>query len=170
METKKVKVFIFAPQNAELNAALAAFNNVRECVYITAHRAESYMRIRVRNNSNGSEGIAEYFAQRISPISIYRVGEGQGDELVGTIRVEATDFASVVEIVQMMVDTLKEEKKLPMKVKVSNILARDETPWVEILARKTRGASVDEWKNAFDEIALAFEASATYHDAAVQCL
>lgn len=170
METKKVKVFIFAPRDAKLEKALAPFNNVRECVYITAHHAEPYMRIRVRKNSNGSEGIAVYFAQHLSPISIYRVGEGQGNELVGTIRIEAGKFASVVETVQAMVDTLHLEKKLPMKVRVSNILARDETPWVEILARKTRGGSVDEWKNAFDDMAASFGASATYHDAEVQCL
>lgn len=72
METSKVKRFIFAPKNESLKAALESqSNNVRKSVYLSPYSEEEFMRIRVRNHSNTTQGICRALAHRVSPITYY---------------------------------------------------------------------------------------------------
>lgn len=106
METSKVKRFIFAPKNESLKAALESqSNNVRKSVYLSPYSEEEFMRIRVRNHSNTTQGICRALAHRVSPITYYKLhAYGHGDELcsavVGTIRVENKPYDEVVQTVK----------------------------------------------------------------------
>ena len=144
METSKVKRFIFAPKNESLKAALESqSNNVRKSVYLSPYSEEEFMRIRVRNHSNTTQGICRALAHRVSPITYYKLhAYGHGDELcsavVGTIRVENKPYDEVVQTVKKVLDEVRAESKIFLKLKVSDILAKDETPWVEVFCSKNR--------------------------------
>lgn len=174
METSKVKRFLFAPKSASLKAALESqSNNVRQAVYISRYVTEDYMRIRIRNHSNTTQGICRAMAHRVAPITYYKLhAYGQGDdkctEIVGTIRVEGKSFDEVVEVAKRIVEDVAAENKIYLKMKVSNILARDETPWVEIFCSKNRRLSVEQWKPQLDKIAHALGAEVILWDAEIR--
>ena len=131
------------------------------------------MRIRIRNHSNTTQGIARAMAHRVAPITYYKLhAYGQGDELctqvVGTIRVEGKSFDEVVEVAKRIVEEVAAGTKIYLKMKVSDILARDETPWVEIFCSKNRRLSVEQWKPQLDKIAQVLGSEVVLWDAEIR--
>ncbi len=173
-ETSKVKRFLFAPKNASLKAALESqSNNVRQAVYLSRYVAEDYMRIRIRNHSNTTQGIARAMAHRVTPITYYKLhAYGYGDDkctqVVGTIRVEGKSFDEVVEVAKCIIEEVAAYDKIYLKMKVSDILARDETPWVEVFCTKNRRLRVDQWKPQLDKIAQALGSEVVLWDAEIR--
>ena len=179
-ETKSVKVFLFAPENEQLKNLLSAYVNVRKAVYVTATDIVPYMRARVRQKSNTVVGIARQFAQSSGPIFKYNVGKGQGRKKVATIRVEKGGcFDEIVKIVSQVCKDVTEEthqahvadakqKEVHLTCRVSDIVARDETPWVEIFAVQKHQPPVEVWMAAVEKLAAAVGAKAQFHDAKIE--
>ena len=174
METSKVKRFIFAPKNESLKAALESqSNNVRKSVYLSPYSEEEFMRIRVRNHSNTTQGICRALAHRVSPITYYKLhAYGHGDELcsavVGTIRVENKPYDEVVQTVKKVLDEVRAESKIFLKLKGSDILAKDETPWVEVFCSKNRRLTVEQWQPQLAKVAAALGAELVLWDAEIR--
>lgn len=177
-ETQKVKVFLFAPAEPKLTKLLAHYNNVRVAKYVTANTVDDFIRVRVRKRSNSVSDIAKQFANVVAPIMEYKVGEGQGDKVVATIRIPAGDFDKTVEIAKSVCEdvwrTSQEEHKADAECpeifftcRVSNILARDETPWIEIFAVQKHAGFLDAWKKAVEKLAEAVGHEAVFHDAGI---
>ena len=177
-ETKKVKVFLFAPAHPQLSGLLAHYNNVRVAKYVTPNTEDDYIRVRVRKHSNSVSDIAKQFANIAAPVMEYTVGEGQGDKVVATIRIPAGNFDEIVEIAKRVCEDVwntscdehKADEKCPkifLTCRVSDITARDETPWVEIFAVQRRVVLVDAWKEAVEKLAEAVGHEVVFHDAAI---
>ena len=173
---EKIKRFLFAPKSSSLKAALASqSNNVRRCLYLSRYMSEEYMRIRVRNHSNTSQGICRAMAHRISPITYYKLHPYQkGDEhcieVIGTIRVEGRSFDEVVETSKCLLEEIASKEKVYLKLFVSDILARDETPWVEIFSQKNHHLSVEKWKSHLNLVADALNSEVVLWDAEIRDL
>ena len=179
-ETKSVKVFLFAPVDAQLKSLLSGYVNVRKAVYITAKDVVPYMRVRVRKRSNTVVGIARRFALSAGPIFEYRVGKGQGNKKVATIRVEKVGcFDEIVKIASQVCKEVTEEAhkahvadatkpEVHLTCRVSDIVARDETPWVEIFAVQKHQPPVEVWMAAVNKLAEAVGATAQFHDAKIE--
>ena len=179
-ETKSVKVFLFAPENAQLRNLLSSYVNVRRAVYVTAKDVVPYMRVRVRKKSNTVVGIARQFAQSFGPIVKYGVGTGQGRKKVATIRVEKEGcFDEIVKIASQVCKEVTEEAhkahvadatkpEVHLTCRVSDIVARDETPWVEIFAVQKHQPPVEVWMAAVEKLSTAVGAKAQFHDAKIE--
>ena len=159
METKKIKRFIFAPASESLKAALSSQgNNVRKSQYMSTYMSEAYLRIRIRNHSNTSQGICGAFVHRVSPIVYYKLHEfGKGDDkcstVVATMRVERQAFESVVAQVAAALPEIKKNAGVYLHVHVSDILARDERPWVEVFCVKNRRLEQEKWQAQVEKLA-----------------
>jgi len=180
---KKVKVFIFAPdtEGSVMRKVLSPYNNVRDSMYITPYQHSPYLRVRVRNNSDSVIGVCRQFAAICAPIVEYQLGEGIGSKLVGTIRVErkdknVDDFQKVIKIAEKICckvwrETQEEHRhdssrpEVFLTCRVSDILARDETPWVEIFSVQKNVGAVNRWKAAVEEMAEALGAKAVFWEA-----
>ena len=131
------------------------------------------MRIRIRNHSNTTQGSCRAMAHRVAPITYYKLhaygyGDGKCTQVVGTIRVEGKSFDEVVETAKRIVEEVAAEHKVYLKMKVSDILARDETPWVEVFCSKNRRLSVEQWKPQLDKIAQALGSEVILWDAEIR--
>jgi len=177
-ETKKVKVFLFAPAHPQLMGLLAHYNNVRVAKYVTPNTEDDYIRVRVRKHSNSVSDIAKQFTAVATPIMEYSVGEGQGNKVVATIRIPDGNFTEIVKIAKRVCEEVwktsheehKNNAKCPeifLTCRVSDIMARDETPWIEIFAVQRRAVLVDVWKKAVEKLAEAVGHDAVFHDAAI---
>ena len=180
---KKVKVFIFAPntEGSVMKRVLANYNNVRDSMYVTPNQRSEYLRVRVRNNSDSVIGVCRQFANICSPIVEYQLGEGIGSKLVGTIRVERKnkdddEFEKVIKIAQQVCCKVWRETKeehrhdssrpeVFLTCRVSDILARDETPWVEVFSVQKNSGTVNRWKAAVEEMAEALDSKAVFWQA-----
>lgn len=170
MKAKK-KVFLFAPANETLRALWANFeNNVRVAKYIRPNETQDFMRVRVRKNSNSVADITRQFAH-MGPIIEYTVGEGAGTKLVGTVRVPgAGRFDEVVSVAERICkEVYEEDRNLFLTCRVSDIVARDETPWTEVFAvEKHQGVYREEWKAALQRLAEAVGAEACFYHAHIE--
>ena len=84
------------------------------------------------------------------------------------LRVEGKSFDEVVEVAKRITEEVAAEHKIYLKMKVSDILARDETPWVEIFCSKNRRLSVEQWKPQLDKIAQALGSEVILWDAEIR--
>lgn len=112
-------------------------------------------------------------AHRVSPITYYKLhAYGHGDELcsavVGTIRVENKPYDEVVQTVKKVLDEVRAESKIFLKLKVSDILAKDETPWVEVFCSKNRRLTVEQWQPQLAKVAAALGAELVLWDAEIR--
>lgn len=179
-ETKKVKIFLFAPEDATLRTLLGHYNNVRSAKYITPKDSTDYIRVRVRKRSDSVSDIAKQFAFRVCPIIEYKLGVGQGSKLVGTVRIEgAGKFEDIVKKVENLCREVwnethkahvadKNSPEIFLTCRVSNIVARDETPWVEVFTVQKHAVPVDVWKQAVIRLAEAVGGEAFFHEASVK--
>ena len=167
---KKYKVFLFAPENEQLKALLAQHNNVRKAYYITPKICEPYMRVRVRQFSNGVVGIAKQFAASAGPIVEYSVGEDQGGKMVGTVRIPQVErFEEVVEIAKKFCEKKWGDDQFFFTCRVSRVSARTPKahPWVEIFAVERREVTREVWQSAVRQLAEAIGGEAEFYSASV---
>jgi len=179
-ETKKVKVFLFAPVEPKLRTLLAVHNNVRDAKYVTPNETTDYIRVRVRKRSDSVIGIAKQFANVAAPIIEYKVGDGvKGDRIVATIRVPgAGRFAEVVAAAEKVCKEVwgashkahVQNSSCPeifLTCRVSDIKARDETPWVEVFAVQKHAVPVELWKEQVVKLAKEVGCEPLFHNAKI---
>ena len=181
------KTFIFAPESAILRHLWGIHNNVRTAKYIVpgnayspANQSTSYLRVRVRSHSDAVVDYAKQYASTLGPIVMYKVGPGAGKKTVATIRVEgAGRFSEIVDIACRVCHDVYERSKAAQKAdpkspvltltcRVSDIVARDETPWVEIFAVEKHAVPVEVWKEAVKELAEAVGSEAVFYPASIK--
>ncbi|MBR1605787.1 MAG: hypothetical protein IJ660_06755 [Alphaproteobacteria bacterium] len=181
------KTFIFAPESAILRHLWGIHNNVRTAKYIVpgnayspANQSTSYLRVRVRSHSDAVVDYAKQYASTLGPIVMYKVGPGAGKKTVATIRVEGEGrFSEIVDTACRVCHEVYEASKsaheadsakpvLTLTCRVSDILARDETPWVEIFAVEKHAVPVEVWKEAVKELAEAVGSEAVFYPASIK--
>ena len=165
----KFKIFLFAPKSDLLASLLSQHNNVRESFYITPRVCEPYMRVRVRQFSNSVADIAKALAEQCRPIVEYKVGEGQGGKMVGTIRVpQVEDFGKIVEIAKEFCQN-SDNQEMFFTCRVSKIMARDEKKksWVEVFAVERRAVAREVWQAAVTKLAQEIGGEAEFYSASI---